>query len=379
MGKPASHVLIAGVTTRALAVSAARGGRRVTAVDAFGDVDLRAVAEVITLRRDHGGFTAPAAVRAARSVPADLVAYTSNLENHPAAIDELARGRTLLGNPASVIRRVRRPVELMRTLARHGFPVPATRASIPARPLSRTDRWLLKRRRSGGGHGIVPWHGGTVGRDGYLQERVDGVPGSVIFVADGMRAVPLGLTRQLIGEPGLGGRGFMYCGSLLGPDLFPHAAGLAERAGALAEVVTAEYGLVGLNGIDFIARDGVPWPIEINPRPCASMELVERLGGPPLFDLHERGSRGILPPALPPRGRIAGKAIVFARRAVTAGDLGGRRDVADIPHPGERIGRGHPICTVFAEERSAAECLRALLRRAREIYARVDPCARGAA
>src|SRR6266550_1444574 len=42
------HVLIAGVTTRAIAVSAAHAGYRVTAVDAFGDLDLRAIADVIT-------------------------------------------------------------------------------------------------------------------------------------------------------------------------------------------------------------------------------------------------------------------------------------------------------------------------------------------
>ncbi|HZW07820.1 MAG TPA: ATP-grasp domain-containing protein [Phycisphaerales bacterium] len=372
-------MLIAGVTTRALAVSAARGGHRVTAVDAFGDVDLRAVADVIALTRAAGGFTAPAAARAARAVAADAVVYTSNLENHPSAVEQLARGRTLLGNPASVIRRVRRPVELMRLLARHGIPVPQTRASPPTTPLRRSTRWLLKRRRSGGGRGIVGWRGGPVGRGGYLQERIAGVPGSVIFAADGRRAVPLGLTRQLVGDPELGGSGFVYCGSLLGPGLFPREAELAERASALAGVVTAEYGLVGLNGIDFIARDGVPYPIEVNPRPCASMELVERLGGPTLFELHERACRGVLPARLPVPRRVAGKAIVFARRTVTVGGLGQGHDLADIPHAGERIGRGHPICTVFADGRDGPECLRALVVRARAIYAAVEPRARGAA
>ena len=52
MAERRPHVLIAGVSTRALAVSAARAGYRVTAVDAFGDADLREVAEVLPLRPD---------------------------------------------------------------------------------------------------------------------------------------------------------------------------------------------------------------------------------------------------------------------------------------------------------------------------------------
>src|SRR5262245_27806249 len=93
------HVLLAGVSTRALAQSAARAGYRVSAVDPFGDVDLRAVAEVVRLRP----FGADGVARVARSVAASLVAYTSNLENHSAAVAELARGRRLLGNSPDVL------------------------------------------------------------------------------------------------------------------------------------------------------------------------------------------------------------------------------------------------------------------------------------
>ena len=41
------RVLIAGVSTRALAVSAAKAGYAVTAMDAFGDQDLRLAAKVV--------------------------------------------------------------------------------------------------------------------------------------------------------------------------------------------------------------------------------------------------------------------------------------------------------------------------------------------
>ena len=374
------RVLIAGVTTRALARSAARAGYQVIAVDAFGDLDLRAVAAVVPLTRNSGGFTAAAAAAAARGVASELAAYTSNFENHPEAVAALAAGRRLLGNPREVLRAVRNPLQLMRALAARGFPVPATRATAPRRPAG-TGAWLLKPRRSGGGHGTRVWRPGlSVSRGAYLQQRIPGRPGSIIFLADGHRVHPLGVTRQLTGERAFGAVGFRYCGSLLGsPEapLFPEESRLRESAQALAWAVTEEFGLVGLNGVDFIARKGVPWAIEVNPRPCASMELVERSGGPPLFELHARACRGRLPspaqPAAQPRG-ISGKAVVFARREVTVRKFpaGLEAHAADLPHPGEVIGRGHPICTLFAEGRDAGACLRALEGRARVLYAALE-------
>ena len=47
------RILLAGVSTRALAESAVRAGYRVVAVDAFGDADLRAVAEVVAAQPER--------------------------------------------------------------------------------------------------------------------------------------------------------------------------------------------------------------------------------------------------------------------------------------------------------------------------------------
>jgi predicted ATP-grasp superfamily ATP-dependent carboligase len=68
---------------------------------------------------------------------------------------------------------------------------------------------------------------------------------------------------------------------------------------------------------------------------------------------------------------VPGKAIVFARSDVVVGDTRswlGDETVRDVPKPGEQFTRGQPICTVFAEGESSAECLQALKRRAHEIY-----------
>ncbi len=370
----ATRVLIAGVSTRALASSAAHAGYRVTALDAFADLDLRAVAEVFPLRAEQGHrFSPRAAAGAAQHLPGDMVAYTSNFENYPPAVARLAQGRRLLGNPPEVLLRVRDPIALMRLLRHRQFAVPTTRATPPAGQQT-AGAWLLKPRRSGGGHGTSTWRPGQrVPRSHYLQQRIGGTTGSVIFAADGRRSVPLGLSRQLVGDSHFGASGFRYCGSLLGPPaaLFPGQTGVFEIATELASAVVAEFGLVGLNGIDFIARSGVAYPIEVNPRYSASMELLERSLGLSIFNVHVGACQGDLPPEPSRLSRVEGKAIVYAKRDVTMGDTRRwlrRASLADIPHPGEKVRRGHPICTVFASGHDTATCYRLLLRRASRVY-----------
>jgi predicted ATP-grasp superfamily ATP-dependent carboligase len=384
MAERARRLVVAGVTTRALAVSAARAGWAVTAADAFGDLDLRACATVLRPRGAAAGFDAEVAARAAGEISAPFAAYTSNLENHPDAVAALARGRRLLGNPPAVLRRVRDPLGLMRSLRRLGFETPATRATPPGAAWHGGHRWLLKPRRSGGGHGTSAWRPGhRVSRHHYLQERIAGLPGSVIFLADGREAHVLGISRQLVGRAELGARGFRYCGSLIGPGLFPAEAALRRRAEALAAATVQSFGLVGLNGLDFIARAGVPWPIEVNPRFSASMELLEQGADLSLFSLHADACSGRLPrrPA-PSWSRVHGKAIVFARRNVTpraTAEWLADPEMADIPRPGEPIRRGRPICTVFAAGADARSCMGALLAKAGSVYRSLEPAAQGAA
>lgn len=377
MAEPAD-VLVAGVSVRAIAESAALAGLRVAAVDAYGDLDLLVRADTVALRRDRRiDYTPDAAAAAGASMAARAVAYVSNFENHPAALARLTAGRTLLGNAPAVLERVRNPVTLARELARRGFAVPAVRASAPRQADGR--EWLRKPRSSGGGHGIEPWRpGAALPRGTYLQEQIAGVPGSIVFAADGRRAVPLGLSRQLVGEDAFGASGYRYCGNILAggrPELFEAEAQLAELAARLAHAVTEAFGLVGVNGIDFIARGGVPYPLEVNPRYSASMELVERAHQVSIFALHAAACRGALADPgsyLRTQAALAGKAVVFARDEVIMGQT--RRwpqdeSVRDIPHPGERIAAGQPVCTVFAVGADETACRAALVRRAEAAYA----------
>jgi uncharacterized protein len=375
----APHVLIAGVTTRALALSAVRAGYQVTAIDSFGDLDLQASAQQVVLAR--GGtpgepYGPMEAVKVGSNISALLAAYTSNFENYPAAVARLAQGRQLLGNPPDTLRRARDPLEVMRILRQSGVPCLESRSRPPDRR-PKFESWLLKPRRSGGGHAVAAWVPGTPVSPGmYLQQRIMGTPGSISFAADGTNARILGFSRQLVGDPRFGAGRFRYCGSILGTpqlQLFTRQPELLELATRTAAVLAARLGLIGLNGVDFIARKGVPYPIEVNPRYSASMELIERAHQLSIFGIHalacRRDIRAI--PEMPHSPVAHGKAIVFARQDSLVGDSRrwlGQKWVADVPRPGEYIRKGRPICTVFAEGRTPEECRARLARRATMIY-----------
>jgi predicted ATP-grasp superfamily ATP-dependent carboligase len=120
------------------------------------------------------------------------------------------------------------------------------------------------------------------------------------------------------------------------------------------------------------------YPLEVNPRWSASMELIERARGLSMFTIHaEACVRGVLPRAelfRSPLRLTHGKAVVFAREEVVAGDTRTWLDdetVRDIPRAGDRIGAGEPICTVFAVGADDASCHAALLERGERVYSEV--------
>jgi len=357
------RALIVGFSTRALAESVVAAGWDCSSIDAFGDLDQKARVHNIALQRDLGRpFSAPAAAAAAVHITSPCVAYTGNLENHPAAVQRLGLGRELLGNLASALLRSRDFRELRRVVRRAGGCLPRTYFPGDPQPkLAGTD-FLAKPIRGGGGQGIRKLRSvDRVSDRELVQECIDGTLGSVSFLADGRRALILGVARGMAGEAAFGATGFRYCGSL-----FPLTVGARtlERLEAIVQSAARAFGLVGLNGIDFVLRNDQPFVLELNPRFSASMELIQRAGVKDLFALHAAACRGSLPSSLPRLAPgVLGKAVVWARRNVVAPEtrswLEGD-DIRDIPFPGERIRGRTPVCTVLGQGPDDRACQAAL-------------------
>jgi predicted ATP-grasp superfamily ATP-dependent carboligase len=293
----------------------------VIAFDLFGDLDLRAARAV--KRR-----SLTALVDAAVEEPPGAVVYGASFENHPRLVERLAERHTLRGNPAATLRAVRDPVRLGAALGDLAYP--RTTVTAPA-----SGRWLRKPLRGGGGIRVREWRGGAVRAGTVLQERIDGVPCSAAAVADGGDAVVLGVTEQLVGERAFGVRGHRWCGNLVPPRVpVPR-----DQAQAICSRLAAAFGLRGLFGVDFVWDGERAWTVEVNPRPTASLEAIEAAYGVPVFDAPAVAAEPV---------RAAGKAVLFATEDVVIGDSERwlERGVRDVPHPGERIAKGRPICTV---------------------------------
>jgi len=361
--------LITGLSSRAIAESAVRGGYPVVTLDYFGDRDQADLVQNLSLMRHLGlPFSAQNLLEASRQVDYQGIVYISNLENHPEVVESLAQGKALLGNPPAVLRQVRDWRVLRTFCVRNGVSFPATLLPGEEEDADPGKSWLCKPIRSGGGHGIRPWPGQPLSDDHLLQQYVPGQAASAAFVAEGRRAVLLGLTEQLIGCEALGGRGFAWGGNIL-PLALPsdQRAQVLEQVDSLVQRLVTHFGLRGANGIDLVLNaDLQVHLVEVNPRYTASMELVERAYGLNIFGLHLAALEGRLPDwdlAAHLEGPSFGKGIVYARRGVTMPDTSGwlTSERRDIPFPGDRIEAGRPVCTVLAEGTDREQCWQHLL------------------
>lgn len=363
--KAIKTVLLAGISTRALAQSAVRAGYAVTSLDFFGDSDQPEGARVFSLVRDlHQPPTLMNLAREASALAAevDMVVVESGLENEPAFFEMLPPEK-MLGNSLESIRGVRDPHQLKSALDGTGMQFPDTYTQGMALPQS--GRYLRKDLTHSGGMGVTEWDPACLLSDcELLQEFIEGKLSSACFIADGKQAKLLGISRQFAGEKALNAPPFAWCGNVT----IPGTGQIKEIVESAVQVLTRTFGLVGLNGIDFIIRDGIPWLIEVNPRPTASFELNQRALRVNAFQLHVDACRGNLPETIPaaPDDMCYGKGILYANEDVRVGSTIGwsRQAIADVPHPGEEIPVGAPVCTLLARGTSPEKCWQKILAKA---------------
>jgi predicted ATP-grasp superfamily ATP-dependent carboligase len=351
-----------------LADLAMRDGHAVVAFDLFGDLDLRRRASRVVARPGLSALVDAAAEVAARGV-----VYGASFENHPALVARLAERHVLLGNTAPTLRAVRHPQRLGAALGDAGLAYPRTFATPPA---DRSVLWLRKPLRGGGGTRVRAWRGGRLPAGAVVQERIEGVACSAAAVGDGVDAVVLGITEQLVGQRTFGVRGYRWCGNVVPPRLpAGERDALLGQARAICSCLAAGFALQGLFGVDLIWDGERAWTLEVNPRPTASLEAIEEAHGMAVFGAHLRACAGELPQLEIARRGAAGKAVLFATEDVVIGDSERwlERGVRDVPHPGERIAAGRPICTVVATAATPEDALAGLEEQATRLRSELEP------
>ena len=175
----------------------------------------------------------------------------------------------------------------------------------------------------------------------------------------------LGVTHQISGTSWAGAKGLQYVGSI-GPLRL--SASLQRNFERIGKVLSRQFHLKGLFGVDAIIADGIAWPVEVNPRYTASVEVLERSLGIHAVRLHVEACEHSRLPAYigSATSTIAGKAILYAKQPILIGASFGEfvrvynREsewpaVADIPAIGTAIPQGRPIVTLLTSSNSVAE------------------------
>lgn len=334
-------------------------------MDAFGDVDTRVAAESfvpLPVRAgaiDLGGLAQRLSAAIRRYRPAGLV-YGSGLEAMPPLLESVAAQLPVCGNSAAVLAAVQRPERLRAWLNDGPVAFPETRTERP----DATAGWLIKPLAGSGGSGVQLASGVAAGPGEVYQRRVRGMSRSVLFLADGERACLLGVHQQWCRPDNSEGGGFLHGGAANRNDL---TGAELSRLHGLIDGLTRRAALRGLNGVDCIDDGQRLWLLEINARPCASLDLYDAALPGGLFHWHLQAAGGALPE---PPGQTAqcGYRIVYAPHAfVVPRSMRWPDWASDRPAAGSRIAAGAPVCTVRAGGDDFASCCQRLEAHGRQI------------
>jgi predicted ATP-grasp superfamily ATP-dependent carboligase len=369
-------VILIGGSVRAAAFSALRAGFVPWCLDLFADADLQAVAQAQRCPFDDYPQRLPELLRQA---PPGPVVYTGGLENHPQLIERIAAERPLWGNGPAALRKARDPFFIARLLRENALKCPMVARSAREgknQALAHASAYLKKPLKGAGGTGI-DFAASTDSPHGYyFQQFIPGPSYSAVHCAFADHTELLGITEQLVGEPWLYAKPFNYCGSIGPAVLEPQ---VEKKVARLGEVLRVGCGLRSLFGVDFILHDGEPWPVEVNPRYTASIEVLELTTGMKALERHavafcpsrERERPGCLTPVAhapgSPKHDFIAKAILFAPRRFTYTALA-IDDIADVPHSGDIIEQGWPILTILARGSSVEDCRENLKQQAAQAY-----------
>ena len=352
--------LVAALTGRALAQSASRGGIPVVVLDLYNDSDTHRFARHSRAVAQHEhGFDAAALLKAADELcpPQECAGLVcgSGFEDQPQLLKQLAAGRMLFGNTAETVTRIKDPRQFFALLDELKMSHPEVRFS-PPRPAC---GWLAKKIGGYGGIHVIPAAGRQPDGMHYYQKLESGRSMSATFLADGKKTHIIGFNEQWTTSAG---SPFSYAGAISHAKI--DAVLQAEIARKLDRLVEGS-GLVGLNGVDFLLRGNEYRVLEINPRPCATMDLYDADCKEPIFEWHLRACRGELPQTqLLARKITRGHAVVYAERSLRMSpNMKFPVWVSDIPGAERNFQPGAPVCMVHAQGESTPQVKRLLVQR----------------
>jgi methenyltetrahydromethanopterin cyclohydrolase len=349
--KIAEYILVIAGSGRQLAQAAKNAGLKPLVIDLFADLDMQYYAEafeqVSSLAEKH--LTLAVDYFIERYAVAHVI-YGSGFEYYPESLHYLASRLLVLGNlPDTFVKLHDKPV-FFSSLDRLNIAHPEVCFSMPVC----ADNWLVKPMQGQGGLGIKYYHSGEATELAvYWQKYQAGTQHSVLFLANGAELQVIGFNTQWVVSLSESQK-FIFSGIINSCELLDKQK---KQITDWLKKLVPEFGLKGLNSLDFIQAGEVSLVLEINPRPSASMQLYDA----DLLTGHIKASQGELTAYCDHTG-YTGYQIVYAMQDVTIPEgFEWPEGCMDLPRPGVICRTGQPVCSIITHQKQAHSVMNALL------------------
>lgn len=368
--------LVVAFNARPIATSARKANYDVLAIDFFGDLDLRSVAEhvfsVIWQRKGHPikrKFLRPISeymCLLAETMADDyfgkikFLLIGSGFDDEPKIWQRFGKIAPVIGNTPEIISRSDR-LSIYRLASKLGIECPQTievKEKEEALEIAKNIGYpiVLTTPRSAGGlfvkliTNLDELHRAynelrNSGKKILIQEFIQGIDASCSVLGTGKDCQAVSVTEQVIGRSELGvSMPFGYCGNIVPLE---NSTTVIENIKNISEELGSKLGLLGSNGFDFVIRDDQPYLIELNPRFQGSLECIEAVTSSNLVKLHIEAYNGNLPEKSLESKGYAVKMILYAKYRTVVPNLSHLPHIVDVPVEGIILEPSNPVCTVF--------------------------------
>jgi len=390
MSNKKKSVLVAGFNTRPLIYSLHRVGYDVYAVDFFGDSDFYPYVKdcIILTKRLNTNY--------------DLVKNNYNeyfpllilelLNKYPdidyliigSGLDDGIDERTLilkeinqrnykilnLNNELAAIKKSRDTKFIFNYLKKLGYNIPRTVSfeEIEYKIEKLEYPFILKKKSGSGGTNVYKIQNKSdldiiirlINRESFdpkdwlIQEYIAGNPVSCTTISNGVESEVISVNHQIIGDKYLNApKEFMYCGNVVPANVFQEEKNLI---GDISMKLSAELGLKGINGFDFVLKNHYPYLMEINPRIPGSIRASEEAMNLNLLELHiksftDKGWEFVKKTLKDAKiENFTTKMIFFAPKEIDKNQLNKINElkyVHDKSEPVKNIYKTEPVCTIL--------------------------------
>lgn len=330
-------VLICAQSGRFLAQAAQRENHPVWVIDSFADKDTLTIADRYLQLPDFQQLSEQTLLKALQQISdlsPCLLIFGTGIERFYPIIEHLPAHIHYVGNCPETLDTVCQPSSWFALLKTLKIPFPDIQQHAKA-------GYLFKAKQSWGGQHIQLNHSQN-SPEGYYQRHIEGISGSVLFLADGQQHYCLSVNQQYCQNPAKGDFTLAAISNSLALSSL-HLAALDT----ILDKLTQSLALKGFNALDYIIdSDNRLYVLELNPRPSASMVLLDLTL--PLIDLHLLACEQKMLTHIPPTITKRHLHFCFADREIVIPDhFVWPVYCADLPTDGSHIQTGEVICSLL--------------------------------